>query len=182
MNILKIIKKYWWLIILIFILIFFKLNNYNKTEWGDKKYVYKIGEYYIYIYKDKEYYEKYLEINNTFNEYNFMPKIIFNTYLLIVVEDCGITLKEYSKKNKYIKNFKNQINNIRNIFEKHSYNHNDIHQRNITVKNHKIYILDHDSSYFGTEKEKEWACITLPKSKSNDIIKYINDNDDCLNA
>jgi len=59
----------------------------------------------------------------------------------------------------------------------------DIHQKNITVKNEKIYIIDHDNSYFGPEKEKEkeLPCRTLPKSGSNDIIKYLNDNDDCLN-
>ena len=180
----KLIKKYWWLIVIIILIIInHKLNKLNKTNEGDEKYVYKIGEYYIYIYKNKEYYEKYLKINNTFSKYNFMPKIIFNAYLLIVVEDCGIRFKEYSKKNRYIKNFKNQINNIRNIFEKNSYNHNDIHQNNITVKNDKIYIIDHDCANFGPKKEKEkgLSCRTLPKSESDDIIKYLNDNDDCLN-
>ena len=176
-KLIQFIKKYWWLII-IFIIIHHKLN---KTGLGEYKYVYKIGEYYIYIYKDKEYYEKYLEINNTFSKYNFMPKIIFNAYLLIVTEDCGITLKQYSKKNRYINNFKNQINNIRNIFKNKNYNHNDINSMNITVKNEKIYIIDHDLSYYGPEKSREYGCITLPKSESNDIIKYLNDNYNCLN-
>ena len=172
----KIINDYWWIILIIV-----SLLCLDKSFGGiTTKHIYKVGPYYIYIYKNKKDYDKYLETINVFGKYNIMPKVVFNSGLIIVVEDTGITLNEYAENHTSLKGFQQKINFIRDTFKKYNFIHNDIHRANITIKNENIYIIDIDGSFFEKNSQGRTyinnCCYILPKAKNDNIINYIKDN------
>ena len=177
-HIKNIINDYWWIILIIVPLVCL-----DKSNAGITKFIYKVGSYYIYIYKHKKDYDKYLEIIDVFEKYNIMPKVVFNKGLIVVVEDAGRTLNEYAENHNTLKGFQQKINFIRDTFQKHNFIHNDLNMRNINIKNENIYIIDIDESFFEENYQrthnKGWACPScpiLPKAKNDNIINYINDN------
>lgn len=174
----KFINDYWWIILIIVALLCL-----DKSCGGISiKHIYKVGPYYIYIYKKKEYYDKYLEIIDVFKKYNIMPKVVFNKGLIVVVEDTGMTLNEYAENHNTLKGFQQKINFIRDTFEKHNFIHNDLNQINITIKNDNVYIIDIDGSFFEENYQRTHnigCCPILPKAKNDNIINYIKDNS-CL--
>ena len=177
----KMINDYWWII-----LIAISLLCLDKSDGGTKKYIYKVGSYYIYIYKHKKDYDKYLEITDIFKKYNIMPKVVFNKGLIIVVEDTGRALNEYTENHTSLKGFQQKINFIRDTFQKHNFVHNDLHMGNIIIKNENIYIIDIDYSFFYKNPQGSKMCFNkitegkccdiLPKAKNDNIIDYIKDN------
>ena len=170
----KLINDYWWIILIIV-----SLLCLDKSIGGGTKFIYKVGSYYIYIYKHKKDYDKYLEIINVFKKYNFMPKVVFNKGLIVVVEDTGRTLNEYAENHNTLKGFQQKINFIRDTFEKHNFIHNDLNQSNIMIKNGNIYIIDIDQSFFEENSQRTHnknCCPILPKAKNGNIINYIKDN------
>ena len=174
-HIKNIINDYWWIILIISVILYSSVM----VGLGDKKNIFKIGPYYIYLYKKKEDYDKYLEITDVFKKYNFMPKVVFNKGLIIVVEDAGRTLNEYAENHNTLKGFQQKINFIRDTFQKHNFIHNDLNMRNINIKNENIYIIDIDESFFEENYQRthnKGCCPILPKAKDDNISNYIKDN------
>ena len=171
----KFINNYWWIILIITVIFYSSVLD----GIGDKKHIFKIGPYYIYFYKKKEDYDKFLEIINVFEKYNIMPKVVFNKGLIVVVEDVGVSLSDYNLNHNTLKGFQQKINFIRDTFQKHNFVHHDLHLGNIIIKNENIYIIDIDGSFFEENYQinhNGGCCYILPKAKNDNIVNYINDN------
>lgn len=178
---------------------FLNINNYNiespidkqveffidnKTEGGGKnKQVYKYDNRYFYLYNDKNIYNKYLDIYNKLEKFNFIPKILYNnkTSQVIEMENVGERLNRKSK----IKNLKKKIDYIRYKINENNIIHNDITLDNITSKDGNIYLIDWDHAFNKNQKnnrkdlDRPYFCTELPQVKNDSLIDYI-DNNECL--
>lgn len=140
------------------------------SDFGTEKDVYIYKQRIFYTFKDKEKYEYFIEINELLKENDIIPKLLYQNSksLVVEVEYLG---DQFLDKNSNVTNFKDQINNIRDLLNKNNIVHGDVHTHNIIVRDSMIYIIDFGGCYVPGIRPKD-----IPESHTDNIKEYLNEN------
>ena len=139
------------------------------SDFGTEKDVYIYKQRIFYTFKDKEKYEYFIEINELLKENDIIPKLLYKNSKSYVVE-VEYLGDQFLDKNSNVTNFKEQINNIRDLLNKNNIVHGDIHTHNIIVRDGRIYIIDFGGCYVPGLRPK-----VIPESHTDNIEEYLNE-------
>ena len=125
------------------------------TRGGKNKYVYKYNNKIYYLYQNKHIYNKDKYVLLKLEKHNFTPKILYSNdnSLVLQITDVGNTLNKIivSKMNSI--NFKEQISHMEQTLQQNNIVHNDLNYHNITLKDHKLYLIDFEHSILNNDTD-----------------------------